>query len=85
MIGLLGSALWYAFSTAFRFRRQPGAEILIGVGCGILAMSIHGLFEWMFVVNPTQYLLAASLGIISGMRSRLLQNARRGSDVGVSA
>ena len=85
MVGLLGSAIWYALSTAYRFRRQPGAEVLIGVGFGIFAMSIHGLFEWMFVVNPTQYLLAASMGIITGMRSRFLQNARRASGVRRSA
>ena len=74
MIGLLGSAIIYALITAFRFRRQPGAEVLIGVACGIFAMAIHGLYEWMFVVNPTQYLMAIAMGIISGMRARFFQN-----------
>ena len=73
MIMLLGSAIWYALSTAYRFRRKPGAEVLIGVGCGILAMSIHGLYEWMFVVYPTQYVFATSLGLIAGIRSRYLR------------
>ena len=79
MIMLLGSAIWYALSTAYRFRRKPGAEVLIGVGCGILAMSIHGLYEWMFVVYPTQYVLAGSLGLIAGLRSRYSRAASQAS------
>ena len=75
MILLLSSAVWRALSTARRFRRQPGAEVLIGVGCGILALSLHGLYEWMFVALPAQYLLAVSFGLISGLRSRFLRHA----------
>ena len=77
LLALLGSAIWLALSTAIRFRRQSGCEVLIGVGCGILAMSIHGLFEWMFVVAPTQYVLAALLGIITAIRSRYIRAAKR--------
>ena len=79
MVFLLGSAIWYALSTAYRYRRQPGAEVLIGLGCGILAMSIHGLYEWMFVVYPTQYVLAGSLGLIAGLRSRYSRAASQES------
>lgn len=75
MLGLLGFAIWYAFSTAVRFRRQPGAEVLIGVGCGILMITAHGFYEWMFVVYPAQYLFAVSLGMISGLRSRFIRRA----------
>ena len=79
MVFLLGSAIWYALSTAYRYRRQRGSEVLIGLGCGILAMSIHGLYEWMFVVYPTQYLLAGSLGLIAGLRSRYSRAASQAS------
>ena len=79
MVCLLGSAIWYAFSTAYRYRRQRGSEVLIGLGCGILAMSIHGLYEWMFVVYPTQYVLAGSLGLIAGLRSRYYRAASQAS------
>lgn len=75
MLALLASALRYAFAGAIRFRRQPGAEILIGVGCGIFAMSIHALYEWMLVVFPTQYLFAVSLGLIAGLLGRYLRTA----------
>lgn len=70
LVLLLSAAIFYAFNTAFRFRRQPGAEVLVGVGAGLIAVVIHGFVEWMFVVYPTQYVFAASLGLITGMRSR---------------
>lgn len=69
---MLGTAIFAAFHSAIRFRRQPGSEIFIGLGVGIVAVVIHGFFEWMFVIAPTQYLLAGALGMISGLRSRFL-------------
>lgn len=73
---LLITAIFRALSTAFRFRRQPGAEILIGVGVGIIAISLHSFLEWVFVVSPSQYLFAGSLGIIAGMRSRFMKQSQ---------
>ena len=79
MIALLCSAMWSAFATAIRFRRQPGAEVLIGVGYSILAMSLQGLYEWMFVSLPAQSLLAVSFGLIAGLRSRFNLSRYRGT------
>jgi O-antigen ligase len=76
-VALIACALLRAFGSAVRFRRQPGSEVFVGIGCGVLVMSLHGLFEWMYVVYPTQYLFAASLGLLSGMRSRFLANAAK--------
>jgi O-antigen ligase len=74
---LIGSAIWAAFRTAFRYRKYQASELLIGVGCGLIAMSIHGLFEWMFVVYPTQYVLAVGFGIIGGLRARFMAAAAK--------
>jgi O-antigen ligase len=71
-VTLIGCAIWTAFRTAFRYRKYQASELLIGVGCGIIAMSIHGLFEWMFVVYPTQYVLAVGFGFIAGLRARFI-------------
>jgi O-antigen ligase len=75
-LGLIGTALAYAFHTAIRYRRQAGSERLIGLGCGILALSLHAIFEWMFVVFPAQYLFAATLGLIAGRRSFYVMAAK---------
>lgn len=85
MLVLIACALWYSLIGAFQFRRQPGAETLIGLGCGLLAMSVHGLFEWMFVVFPAQYLFAISLGLIAGLRKRFSRNRSKGFGEGRSA
>lgn len=81
MAGMLASAILLALSTAFRFRRDPSVEILIGVGVGLFAVCLHGFYEWMFVVYPTQYVMACSLGLLVGIRSRLTRAsaAQKGS------
>ncbi|WP_338502693.1 O-antigen ligase family protein [Sphingomonas kaistensis] len=76
LIALLASALWYAFSTAFRFRKNPEADVLIGLGCGLVAICLHALVEWMFAVYVVQYALAGSLGLIVGLRSRLIAGSK---------
>lgn len=70
VIILIGSAIMLSISTAVRFRREPGAEVLIGVSVGLAAMAAHGFAEWMFMVFPVQYVFACSLGLTIGMRSR---------------
>lgn len=70
LIVLLVFAIGTALATAFRYRKQPGAELLIGVACALIAVSLHSMVEWMFVVTSAQYLFGASLGIIAGLQSR---------------
>jgi len=72
MVAMLGTAIFMAFATAFRFRTVQGAEVLIGIGVALVAVAFHGFFEWMFVVYPAQYILASLLGLIIGLRSRYL-------------
>ena len=76
-VTLLVSAIWFALATAMRYRRQPGSEILIGVGCALIAVGVHALYEWMFVTYPAQYLFSVSLGLIAGLRSRFARAVPR--------
>ena len=76
LVCLLAGAILSALVTAFRHRAHPVSEILIGLACGIIAMCIHAFVEWMFVMYPTQYLFAISLGLIAGLRNRVLQDAK---------
>lgn len=82
LLAFLFSSIWRAFSGAWRFRKQSGSEVMIGLGCGILAMAVHGLFEWMFVAFPTQYLFAVSLGLIAGLQTRFIRATSRGRQTG---
>jgi O-antigen ligase len=75
-LALLGYAIWQGLRTSIRFRSKQAAEVLLGVASGIVAMSLHGLFEWMFVVYPTQYVFAVGLGLIVGLRARFVSEAR---------
>ncbi|QIK79124.1 hypothetical protein G7077_09670 [Sphingomonas piscis] len=76
LVFLLAGAIFTALVTAFRHRAHPSSELLIGLACGIIAMCIHGFVEWMFVMYPTQYLFAISLGMIAGLRNRILVEVR---------
>lgn len=78
------SAIFYAFGTAFKFRRREGSEVLIGVGAAMVAVALHGLVEWVFVEYSIEYVFACSLGLITGLRSRFfasLRNPARKPDV----
>lgn len=75
LAALFLSAIFYALKGAFRFRRESGSELLVGLGVALIAVILHGLVEWMFVVSPTQYTFAGTLGIITGLRSRFLAKA----------
>jgi putative flippase GtrA len=55
---------------------QAGSELLIGLGVGVVAVVAHGLVEWVFVASATQYVLAGSLGLITGLRSRFLSQQK---------
>lgn len=78
-LALLLYPIWIAFKTAWRFRRTPGSEVLIGLGCGLITMDLHGLFEWQYVVYTTQYLFAGSLGLVAGLYLRLSATQRPSS------
>jgi hypothetical protein len=66
---VFASGLFYAFSSAVRFRKYVGSEVFIGLGCALISLILHSSYEWMLVIFPSQYLLAVVLGLISGMRS----------------
>ena len=73
---LIGFAIVSAFLGAFRFKRQVGSDVLIGLGVGLAIASLHAFWEWMFVVSTTQYVLAGSLGLIAGLWSRYSAQAK---------
>jgi O-antigen ligase len=77
-LAMLGSAIFYAFGSAIRFRNLEGSEIMVGLGVAVVAASLHAMYEWMYVIFPSQYLLAAVLGMIAGVRTRYVAQKKRG-------
>lgn len=71
MVALLGLAILAAFRTALSFKRDASADVMVGLGVGLILVCLHSFYEWMFVVYPAQYVFASSLGLIAGIRTRL--------------
>ena len=87
LLALLLAGIYRAFSSAWRYRRQQGSEVLIGSGCALIAICLHSFLEWMLVLHTVQYLLAVTLGLISGLivslsRSHSLGPVRRQPAIG---
>lgn len=71
--GLIAFVLLYAIAvlTALRaawakpYSRQR--ELLLGVGVALATVAMHNFYEWIFVVEVTQYLFAIMLGMAMGL------------------
>lgn len=51
---------------AFRNRRDPRGEVVLGASVTFLILGLHGLYEWVFVVYHAQYVFAIALGVVAG-------------------
>lgn len=51
---------------AFRYRRDPRGDVVLGASVAIFVTALHGLIEWVLVTGHAQYVLAISMGIIAG-------------------
>ena len=75
---LIGTAAISSLIHAFRARRTPEAEILIGIFGALCAITLHSFYEWMLVTHQAQYLLAVVLGLAAGLIQQLRAGARTG-------
>jgi O-antigen ligase len=67
LIVLISRALWVAFRGSFRFRKDARGDVLLGFGIALLISALHGLYEWVLVLAPLQYLIGINMGVIAGM------------------
>lgn len=59
-------SLMAGFRAIRRFRDWRGDGAL-GATVAILVSSLHGFYEWVFMLYPTQYVYAISLGVIAAV------------------
>jgi len=68
---LLLRPLTTAFFCGWRSRGDQRGDLLLGLGVALLAVYIHGLFEWIFFDFQTQYLLVLNVGMVAGLAEQL--------------
>ncbi|RYD45384.1 MAG: O-antigen ligase family protein [Sphingomonadales bacterium] len=70
--GLIALILLFAWPVlrglqfAFRYRKDPRGDLVLGATVAIFVTAIHGLVEWIFVTGHAQYVFAISVGIVAG-------------------
>lgn len=77
---LMLSPVIIAFRSAFRRRKDPQGELLLGVGVALTLVAAHSLYEWVFVVFSTQYLFAISVGLVSAISINLTDRGRKANN-----
>jgi O-antigen ligase len=60
-----------ALRCAWRFRRDPRGDVLLGLAVALMMVSLHSLYEWIFVLYVTQYLYAIAVGLIAGIAAEM--------------
>lgn len=68
--------LWFkiAFTSlrcAWRFKKDPRGDILLGLGATLLVVALHNAYEWVFLVFNVQYLFAITVGMVAGLTEQL--------------
>jgi O-antigen ligase len=83
MIFLLLSPAFSGIRSAFRFRRDPRSELLLGFSVAILVFAAHLMFEWAWVMAEPEYMFAMYAGVVAALVSQLKADAlpRRGLSV----
>lgn len=63
--------VWVALRCAWRFRRDPRGDVLLGLAVSLVMVSLHSKYEWIFVLFITQYMYAIAVGLIAGMAAQM--------------
>lgn len=76
-IGLLLAPILVALRGAFRYRKDPRGELLLGLGFSLVVVALHSLYEWVFVTFNVQHVFAITVGLIVGVAGQLGYWTRR--------
>lgn len=70
LVAIVLVLLWpalVALRCAWRFKRDPRGELLLGLATALVIVALHSKFEWIFVTAPVQYFYALTVGMIAGI------------------
>ena len=77
---LLASCLVYVFRRARRYRNDRRGDLLMGIAVSFSILYVHGLFEWVSVVSPVQYVYCILLAVAVGISNQLAREERMKKD-----
>lgn len=60
-----------AMRCAWRFRRDPRGEVLLGLSVTLTIAALHSMYEWISVTYNTQYMYALAVGLIAGIAQQM--------------
>jgi len=63
--------LFVAFHCGWKNRKDERGDLLLGFGVSLLVVYFHSLYEWIFLMFPTQYLFAMTAGMVAGLAQQL--------------
>jgi O-antigen ligase len=78
LILLLTVPVFNAIRTAFRFKHDERSDILLGLGIAIVVVSLHFLYEWLFVLFLVQYEFSLIAGTAAGLAALLRRTHQSG-------
>ena len=68
---LLACPLVTAFRVGWPSRAGPEGDLLIGLGVGLLMVSLHSTLEYILLLRDSQYILAVTIGMILGIARQI--------------
>lgn len=66
-----------AFRAAWRFRRDPRGDLVLGLGVSLVVVAVHCFYEWVFVTFLSQYIFGIVAGLIVGVAQQLQSSTAR--------
>ena len=70
-IALLMAPTMIAFRVAWRNRKDPRGDLMLGLGVSLTIVSIHCFYEWIFMDYLVQVMFAINAGIIAGLAQQI--------------
>jgi O-antigen ligase len=76
LIALLAANVFTLLRAAFRYRRDPRSDLLLGASVALLIVAAHLFYEWLFMLFVFQYMFAAVTGVAVGTAYQLSSERR---------